>query len=568
MHEYRSALLYSRRLSIKSQPAAAPRRALVRAGICFLLGLLSLIAIPPALHVLTHYRSQDHVKIDPVQQAGRPRLVERVILVVISGIGLDDLGARDDPWRLLNLRRRAAEGAFGSARAVAPSGDLPTWAALLTGAGPAVSGVVDEAPAGPRSAVPSLFDQAHRSGLRSVVIANAHSWHARSRVAMPDRVVTSPSSRQVGDTASAVLAERKEQLAVILLDVGRLAALQRTVRLGELDRQIGLIAGQVDPKRDLLIIAGDHGLLPDGTSGGDEPPVAKVPLVLWGSLVIREGFGAVDQRDIAPTVSALLGLDYERTTEGRPLLCLLHVTVSRRAEELVRLLDAQLVGVAPNMDAGTALQTREAAHAAGARGDWEGAGRAAEQGLALVAASRAPAARWSASWIWGGGLPAALLVLGWLAARFRWVLRRLLLPLAGLELYLIAWSLLFFVLAGKRLSLSALYGDWQQHLAEAGRWSALALGAMAVAFGFGRARSGLLTVASDTAGAALLIVAALLLGAGIALALAWPWNGGLPALDGWAVLLLLLTQAAAVGLAAPLAALLAILLSEVVARGR
>ncbi|HZB96877.1 MAG TPA: hypothetical protein VE268_13045, partial [Herpetosiphonaceae bacterium] len=188
------------------------------AVLCLLAGLFSLLALPPAVRVLTDYHAPAVNKSMPAVNG--QRLADRVVVVVLSGVSNADLDAPGDPWRFVQLRRRAGEGAYGTAQAVQPSGDAPTWAALISGAGAAVSGVVDRSSSRPLS-VPTLFDLARRAGKRSAVVMSRVAWQGRAVIATPDRIMLAASSSVVADQAVALLRGRSEELVMVLLDAGR-----------------------------------------------------------------------------------------------------------------------------------------------------------------------------------------------------------------------------------------------------------------------------------------------------------------------------------------------------------
>ena len=165
-------------------------------------------------------------------------------------------------------------------------------------------------------------------------------------------------------------------------------------------------------------------------------------------------------------------------------------------------------------------------------------------------------------------MPLLLLGLGRLAGQFRHHLRRMLLPFAGLGAYLLAWSSIYFLLAGKPLSLSAIYGEWSTNLLMIGFWSALALVVVAGGMGFASMRGGAWAAAVELGLASLLIVGSL-----AAFVLAYVLVTGLPGsrlpdLTGWTLLLLALALAAGAGLATPFGMLVAAAVGEIGSRGR
>lgn len=543
---------------VHSSPRYPERRVLALAAACTLFGLLGLLALTPSIRVLTHYTP-------PIVMADRSAspgtaLAERVVLVVLRGVSSTDLSAPRDPWRFVQLRRRAGEGAYGIARAVLPSGDAPTWAALISGAPPEISGIVDAQEPGPL-AVPTLFDSLAARGQRSAVVASRTAWQSRATLGRPTRLALAPSASRVAEQAVEILRSPTEQLVVILLDPGRVGTLEERRR--QLDAQIDSVVGQLDPARDVLIITADHGYRPDGSSGGGEAEVAELPLILWGRGIVSGPIGSAGQQDVAPTIATLLGLPYP-AYGGQPLLRVLRLDPAARARELARLLEARTIG----RTSATAQQALENAQAALREGRWRDAAESSLTGLAELAPRPQLPWYWASAWLWGGAMPLILLIAARLAGRYRHRLGSVLVLLTGVEGYVLVWSTIFFGLAGRIFSLSAMYGRWSEALMEAGLWSALALATIAVGLGLYRGRAGVWGAATLTGGTSLLIVAFLLVCVSLYLGVAGLPHGRLPNLTGWTVVLLALAQIAGTGLATPLAMLLTALVAEVGKRGR
>jgi hypothetical protein len=528
-----------------------------------LLGLAALRLLPPAVRVLTAYQaSQSPVGARPSGTA----LTERVVVVVLSGVSSQDLAGAGDPWRFVQLRRLAAEGAYGGVRAVLPSADAPAWAALISGAGPERSGIVDAHEWQPFP-LPSLFDDLP-AGSRSVAVASRVSWQARGRMSMPDETVLARSSMAVVDETVAVLHRRSARLVFVLLDHGRVSGLDPTRRWSTLDDQVAAIATALDPAVDTLVITSDHGLLPDGSSGGSERHLTELPLVLWGRGIAPGALPWLDQREIAPTVAALLGLPYS-PYGGRPVFDALRLSPAERSRESVRLLETRL-GTASGARATVrdAAQLLVRAQGAADHQEWAASIAAADEGLNLLEREPGLHAYWTSGWLWGFMVPLALIGAGWLLHRFHRPLYALRVPFMGVLAYYAAWIACFYLLAGKPLSLSALYGDWTANLAALVLLSALAFAVVAVGLGFSQARAGVPAAARTTGRCALLVLASLascllvsLLAAG------WP-SARLPNLAGWTAVLFSLGQAAAVGLCMPVALLLTAMIAEVAGRGR
>jgi hypothetical protein len=85
------------------------------------------------------------------------------------------------------------------------------------------------------------------------------------------------------------------------------------------DACLALIARALSDGRTTLIVTSDHGHIDGGGHGGEEEEVVHVPLVLAGSAIrVASGWRAL-QIDIAPTISALLGLPFPSTNQGSVL---------------------------------------------------------------------------------------------------------------------------------------------------------------------------------------------------------------------------------------------------------
>src|SRR5215468_11496131 len=108
------------------------------------------------------------------------------------------------------------------------------------------------------------------------------------------------------------------------------------------DRAVARVLARVDLSHDAVIVTADHGHTDRGGHGGVEPEVLAVPLIAAGA-GIRPGATALDARliDLAPTVSALLGLPAPGHGLGRTLTELLALdeaaSTRRVAADLLRL---------------------------------------------------------------------------------------------------------------------------------------------------------------------------------------------------------------------------------------
>ena len=112
------------------------------------------------------------------------------------------------------------------------------------------------------------------------------------------------------------------------------------------DHALARALARIDLSQDAVIVTADHGHTNRGGHGGVEPEVMTVPFVAVGA-GIRAGATPVDARliDIAPTVSALLGIPAPGHGLGRTLVEILKLdtqaTSSRHVADMTRLIVTQ-----------------------------------------------------------------------------------------------------------------------------------------------------------------------------------------------------------------------------------
>jgi hypothetical protein len=260
---------------------------------------------------------------------GGPALAERVVLLLVDG--LSHARSLDLPG-LNALRQR---GADYLCTAGLPSLSNPGRGVLFTGAWQEIHGQITNFNVRPLR-VDTVFDEARRAGLRVGVAGTPSTLALIGRP--PDRVVPEPPGepgtyRQIllgledeEEAAVTLAADRSVRLAFIEVnatdDAGHLrgaASLEyRTIAQGA-DRVLQGIASRLDPSRDAFVVTSDHGHTAGGGHGGPERSVVEIPLVFAGA-GIRPGIrGEARQIDVAPTVSALLGVPPPASNQGRIL---------------------------------------------------------------------------------------------------------------------------------------------------------------------------------------------------------------------------------------------------------
>jgi hypothetical protein len=100
------------------------------------------------------------------------------------------------------------------------------------------------------------------------------------------------------------------------------------------DDAVRRLASGLDLGRATLVVTGDHGHVAEGGHGGPEPEVMGVPLVMAGAGVRAGARGDCLQVDVAPTLSALLGLPLPAASRGRALVEALAIADAARLDWL------------------------------------------------------------------------------------------------------------------------------------------------------------------------------------------------------------------------------------------
>jgi hypothetical protein len=328
-----------------------------------------------------------------IADAGTPRLARRVVLVIVDGLRHDK--SFELPF-LDELRRR---GVDGEARSHYPTWSRPNYVSILTGVPPRASGVRTNHHGAP-VALDSLMDRVRAAGLQA---ASATDYDVLPRLflrpRLPDR--PEPPAAEIDDTeldikgvdidavddeeaALAVRApdanlaspfadaryapwpggfsESGEALIagnsdLVVLLIGAVDAAGHAhggdspdyrAATAIADRALARALAAIDLEHDAVIVTADHGHTGRGGHGGTEHEVMTVPLIAAGA-GIRVGADPLDARliDIAPTVSALLGLPAPGHGLGRTLVEILQLdpqaTSARKVADTQRLSVTQRV---------------------------------------------------------------------------------------------------------------------------------------------------------------------------------------------------------------------------------
>lgn len=274
-----------------------------------------------------------------------PRLSQRVILVMVDGLRLDESrGPGFDAVR--------AAGIDGAAGSHYPTVSRPNYITLLTGVPPLASGIRANRVRRPIR-LDSMMARAKAVGLR---VVNAGDIGNIAPLFVSPEVETSvPDHPQTGDLVTPAAGytwpfdEVRKVDTLAALDAPLAAALAKPsdlviVMTGDVDRaghaygvgaeyrdaaartgaMIGRLLAQLDLTRDTLIITADHGHVDRGGHGGPEEEAMAVPLLIAGAGVVPGAHApAARLVDVAPTITALLGIPAPGHSYGRALVELL-----------------------------------------------------------------------------------------------------------------------------------------------------------------------------------------------------------------------------------------------------
>ena len=273
---------------------------------------------------------------------------ERVVLVVIGGLGIDALQAADMP----TFERLQESGASALMFGQPPSYDHPTWLTIVSGVQPRFTNgrLFEIEPASlPPLELNTIFHNAMQQGV-STALVGPEVW--RSMLG-PDLLSASiftrfagpQGDRQLFDNLKPLLLETSPELLLIYInqinDAGRRSGGADSHNYREaiqaVDLYLNELVSMLDFDQTTLIITADHGHIEHGGYGGHDPVVLQLPLVIVGQKTIPGAYSPVQQADIAPTIATLLGTSLPAANQGRPLTEMLQLSDADRAAAMIAL---------------------------------------------------------------------------------------------------------------------------------------------------------------------------------------------------------------------------------------
>ncbi len=284
---------------------------------------------------IQNYHSPLHDVSLPPQHPAVPQNVQKIVIVLIGGLGYDASRALDLP--VFDQLRRA--GADMAVQSTPPTYSQTSWATLITGAPPETNDAppLDLALENLHSLeVDTLFARAHEAQLQTAVLGSTE-WRRLIPRNQLDYTffadqADSEADNLIIEAALPIIARDEVALTLIHFSQVDMAGLMGGVdgeayrqAARQIDAYLGQISQTLDLSRAVLVVLGDHGHIPDGGHGGDEVEVIWQPLVIVGKDIVPGSYSDIDQTDIAPTLTAMLGLAVPTASQGRILFELLRL---------------------------------------------------------------------------------------------------------------------------------------------------------------------------------------------------------------------------------------------------
>jgi len=256
---------------------------------------------------------------------------KKVIVFLVDGMRPDGLESAQTPF----LDQVPLRGAFTyNARSVMPTTTLPCITSLFFSCPPKVHGITGNEWTSLARPIPSLFDFIHQQNLP---VASFYNWEPLRDLSRPGSLAVSyfledvlddegQVDRELSTLAAAWLQSHEWAFSFVYLQntdkVGHLHGWMSPQYLGAIsnaDRCIRQVCSVI-PEETIVIITSDHGGH-EKTHHSDMKEDITIPLMIYGPGIVggHELAGEVSIIDIAPTATALLGLETPQSWMGRNL---------------------------------------------------------------------------------------------------------------------------------------------------------------------------------------------------------------------------------------------------------
>lgn len=267
-------------------------------------------------------------------------LTEQVVLVIISGLGEDDLE------HMPVLQSLGQQGSYFSVKSVLPSLAQPTWTALLTGASPEIAGghlLADQGDEMLPLRRDHIIAGAQRAGLQTALAAHAGWERLLAQTPFDPFFITSEKGdagdREVLQAALRMVSEPGRGFCLIhfgqVREVMRQTATDEDIleAIRRVDAYLGEISAGLTLSRTCLIVTSDY-TRPEHEGYGWHD-LGQVPLVLVGKGIALGRHASATQTCVAPTIAALLGISPPAVCEGDVLADALNMSASAHAQQRI-----------------------------------------------------------------------------------------------------------------------------------------------------------------------------------------------------------------------------------------
>lgn len=251
--------------------------------------------------------------------AARPPVTQRVVVVLVRGLRLDDSRQMST---LNDLRGRGSDLVI---QQDPPTYRLPAWETLFTGARAETHGVTTNSSTHAGTAS-SIFSQLQLMGQGSAIIGSQALGDVFGNDVQRFELVDNTSVAERDDNAvrltQEVLNDAANPTHLVCVE---LTAIEDTLQNNPVNRQAAIsvtdariktLLDMLDLSTNVLVVLSDRGLTSRGTDGGAESEVAQTPLVMVGAGITAGSQVVIKAVDVAPTLAALLGVPMPIYAQG------------------------------------------------------------------------------------------------------------------------------------------------------------------------------------------------------------------------------------------------------------
>jgi hypothetical protein len=280
------------------------------------------------------YAYRSPFKDNPVpagEPLGKP-VSRRVVAVLVDALRVDTAANRDVMPYLNQLR---AKGASATMHSRAPSYSFPGWSVLMTGAwtdlsdGPAMNPEDDEIAW--TWTQDNVFTSVHNAGMKTAYSGTYFFTQVIPPKSLDASYIVKEETvlNDVRSASAAVQFIESGEYQFILVHINQVDHAghdeggPRDPRWNEAatraDSAIRRIALAMDLSQDTIMIFSDHGQIDAGGHGGQDPVVLIQPFVMAGAGVKPGAYDDINQVDVAPTITTLLGSNIPAASQGEIL---------------------------------------------------------------------------------------------------------------------------------------------------------------------------------------------------------------------------------------------------------